>query len=552
MNGDQDLLDSELCSNFSCALFQCQAMSLATSKVVTLSPRAAGTVKAIANPPVTPIYYRPGSKNQKLRQFVSPNYGRPNSRGIYRPPIKTRPHTPHDHFHEWKPNTPEVMPEHLITTGTSAHEKKYVDPRTLHRPPSPYTPTKERPQKERILAAVSKLRETYEHRSSGFYDIFRKWELADKSAGKTTRSEHYNGGVDAQNLYDQCIAHGIRWMNYDDCVKMIEHYKRDPNNEPGRLHFKDWMHMTCKHAAEFSNWDSEYDPFKEGPRKRWKSLRLRKSRCIRNTPTSNPFRRDYNKNNAGMTIRNGKLVDKESPQCPLILPRPSTADDSIVSRNEGKVSPHLLHIMDDYRTQILEAKKKTVGMAPLHASDFKTMFSILKSRYSLPVNETDMEELKTYLDPNNDGEISHYELVSRLARGHQELKRITSRPPSSRGSIRSHNEAMKIVGGNMQNLGTEQYVIPGYVRPQKSRRIITSPRTRRFVDRVQMFDVSVNYDGTPSPRMVRENQTALQKVPCGRQWTASSIARQKFLEHRQSQEATRALPDRRGKFGRLR
>jgi len=257
-----------------------------------------------------------------------------------------------------------------------------------------------------------------------------------------------------------------------------------------------------------------------------------------------------------MTIRNSKLVDEESLQCPR-LPHPSMADDSIVSRNEEKVSPHLLHIMDDYRTQILEAKKKAVGMAPLHTHDFKTIFRILKSRYNLPVNETDMEELKTYLDPNSDGEISHYELISRLARGYQELKRITSRQPSSRGSIGLHNDAMTIVGGKIQNLGAEQYVVPGYVRPQKSRRplsrgIMTSPRTRRFVDRVQMFDVSVNYDGTPSPRMVREKQTALQKVPGGRPWTASSIARQKLLEHRQSQKAARALPDRRGKFGRLR
>ena len=98
------------------------------------------------------------------------------------------------------------------------------------------------------------------------------------------------GGVDSEEMLLQMKLHGIDWLNQDDCNQIIKHYKHDPENEPGKLHFKDWLHMCCKHASEFSNWDSEYNPFKERMRKGYKSPRLRKEKKRRTLQSTNPWR----------------------------------------------------------------------------------------------------------------------------------------------------------------------------------------------------------------------------------------------------------------------
>ena len=102
----------------------------------------------------------------------------------------SRPTTPHDHHHPWKPHKSTVieLPEYLLTTGD---ENKHIDARTLKPPPSPQIPIHDRSQQKRIRKAVDKLRETYEHRTSGFYQTFRNWDTGGRSGAK-------QGGVDAE------------------------------------------------------------------------------------------------------------------------------------------------------------------------------------------------------------------------------------------------------------------------------------------------------------------------------------------------------------------
>ena len=91
---------------------------------------------------------------------------------------------------------------------------------------------------------------------------------------------------------------------------------------------------------------------------------------------------------------------------------------------------HLLHIITEFRDQIIEAKKKVVGYAPIHKEDFQKILKILRTRYNLPVGETDMNQMQAYLDPNKDGEIQHHELIHRLAYGHNlVLGRMHARRP---------------------------------------------------------------------------------------------------------------------------
>ena len=88
---------------------------------------------------------------------------------------------------------------------TTGDENKHIDARTLKPPPSPQIPIHDRSQQKRIRKAVDKLRETYEHRTSGFYQTFRNWDTGGRSGAK-------QGGVDAEEMLLQMELHGINWL----------------------------------------------------------------------------------------------------------------------------------------------------------------------------------------------------------------------------------------------------------------------------------------------------------------------------------------------------
>ena len=545
-------------------------MSLSRSKVVTLSPRASATVRALANPPKEYIYYKKSENGGRVKNNRQ-NYTerRAKTPGVYKPlQHDSRPTTPHDHHHPWKPHKSTVieLPEYLLTTGD---ENKHIDARTLKPPPSPQIPIHDRSQQKRIRKAVDKLRETYEHRTSGFYQTFRNWDTGGRSGAK-------QGGVDAEEMLLQMELHGINWLNENDCKEIIKHYKHDVNNEPDKLHFKDWLHMCCKHAAEFSNWDSEYNPFKEHQRIGYKSPRLRKEKKQRQLQNTNPWRvkhrQSLSRPNTASSIRsissrsssnnnkkNRLLHGSNTFASPI---RPNTARSrisNISERSSDSIEPHLLHIITEFRDQIIEAKKKVVGHAPIHKDDFQKILKILKTRYNLPVDETDMDEMQTFLDPNNDGEIQHHELIHRLAYGHRVLEHMkqSARPSSRNGQIRpkwnSFNRLIDERGG--RPLGAGETSKP-------------SPRTRRLHTARAMFSPR-HYDGSKSPRAVNNIHPNNTPVPTNRNfysswsfngngggssarpWSAATIARNQFLKQREETARMRETPDMTGNYGRL-
>ncbi len=516
-------------------------MSLAKSKILQMSPRAAGTVRFLPNTMSSPVYVRPGSRQQRRLYGNKSEMHRPKSRGGYNAtPASSRPPTPHDHRHKWTPHKTRTIPDHLITTGKDReeHERQYVDNRTLKPPPSPFLTLKDRPQKDRIQAAIKKMRETYEHRSSGFYKIFADWDQGGRKGAKVKRAS-----IDADALLKQCKVHGITWLDKEDCAKIIKEFKHDPDVEAGKLHFKDWCHLTVKHATEYSQWDEKYNPFEHEGRKGWTSPLRRKRERTEKLQETNPWRKRYDDDEPDL--------DKD-----ITVSRPSTAA-SVASRtstatNPDSVEPHLLHLMDEFREQIIEAKKKTVGTNPLRKEDFQKMFLVLRQRYHLPINSSDITQMRKFLDPNDDGEVTHHELISRLAHGYNKLQRLNaSRPPSCATSN----------AGRISSLGESQHTLPGYLRPHRNRNLAQtknpSPRTRRFFNKNEMFEQTRKYDGSSSPRYSRAaNRPVSNQRWNGRErisderpwnkpsnrgqtrpWTASHVARRQFLKSREAAKA---------------
>lgn len=525
-------------------------MSLARSKVVTLSPRASATVRSLANPPKDYEYLVVTNTKRSGGKRDAPLYHterRAKTPGTYKPlQHDSRPATPHDHHHPWKPHKSNVVdfPEHLLTQG---QEDKHVDVRTLKPPPSPHQAIQNRSQQKRIRQAVEKLRETYEHRTSGFYQTFRNWDTGGRNGAN-------QGGVDSEEMLLQMKLHGIDWLNQDDCKQIIKHYKHDPENEPGKLHFKDWLHMCCKHASEFSNWDSEYNPFKERMRRGYKSPRLRKEKKRRTLQSTNPWRTKARQSLSRPSTSNSSRATSNrhgfsSPS------RPSTSQSARSGFHESAssfIEPHLLHIITEFRDQIIEAKKKVVGYAPIHKGDFQKILKILRTRYNLPVGETDMNQMQAYLDPNKDGEIQHHELIHRLAYGHNLLQSIrqNARPSSRQGQIRPKwnfsNRLHDEHGGRPLDAGET---------------LNPSPRTRRLHTARSIFSPR-HYDGSKSPRLMNHIESKNTPVPSNRSaygssrqsdrpWSAATIARNSFLEQRREAQRLRRTPNMRGNFGKL-
>ena len=104
-------------------------MSLARSKVVTV-PRASAAIRSLANPPKDYEYLvAANTKGSDAKHGASPYHTerRAKTPGTYKPlQHDSRPTTPHDHHHPWKPHKSNVVdfPEYLLTQG---QEDKHVD-----------------------------------------------------------------------------------------------------------------------------------------------------------------------------------------------------------------------------------------------------------------------------------------------------------------------------------------------------------------------------------------------------------------------------------------
>ena len=153
------------------------------------------------------------------------------------------------------------------------------------------------------------------------------------------------------------------------------------------------------------------------------------------------------------------------------------------------------------------------------------------------------------MDPNDDGEISHHELIGRLAYGYNKLQDLKSERPAT-GNISA--------SGTVRNIGERQSSLPGYLRPSRCRNVsrmkTLSPRVKRFFDRDEMFEQTRKYDGSFSPRSSRViNRPKSERLWNGKEhigterpwttasskgqnrpWTASHAARTEYLKRVQA------------------